>query len=70
MSQDEKPRIDLLRQSEGHALLSLDRVSNIIDIPIKTLREMIRLKKPFPVKHIGRRVYVRRVDLEEWLSEL
>jgi hypothetical protein len=67
---DEKLKTDLFRQAEGRFMLSLDRVAHILDMPIKTLREMIRLNPPFPVRRVGRRIYVKRSDLERWVDSL
>ena len=67
----DEPKTDLFRQAEGRFMLSLDRVAHILDMPIKTLREMIRLNPPFPVRRVGRRrIFVKRSDLERWIDSL
>ena len=69
-----KTKTCLFKQAQGRRLLSLERVSEITDIPLKTLYNRSGRKAanplPFPLKRIGRRVYVNRSDLERFIDEL
>jgi predicted DNA-binding transcriptional regulator AlpA len=63
-------RTQAARSSESPTVLAFAEVASFLNLPASTLWKLRAQGTGPPAFKIGRRLYVRRVDLDAWINEM